>query len=73
MNLNKKDYFKKRFNDFKSKLNYHEYLKSQLFEILKEEDKKLSYIMEYPPDEPYGIDIMGLLTLIGKEREIIAI
>ena len=66
-------YFEKTYEDFSTKLGYHEYLKNGLFNRLKEMMPDLEYIKEYPPDEPYGIDIVGFKEILGKKREIIAI
>lgn len=66
-------YFDKTVKDFKTKLEYHEYLKNRLFELLVEKCKDLEFQKEYPPTEPYGIDIVGLKNILRKEAEIIAI
>ena len=66
-------YFEKTYEDFSTKLQYHEYLKNGLHDRLKEKMPDLEYIKEYPPGEPYGIDIMGFKEILGKKREIIAI
>jgi len=66
-------YFDKTAKDFHTKLEYHEYLKHRLHELLSEKCKDLDFKMEYPLTESYGIDIVGLKRLLGKEIEIIAV
>lgn len=66
-------YFDKTVRDFRTKLEYHEYLKKELHRLLSEKCRDLNFTTEYPSNEPYGIDIVGLKRILGKEREIIAI
>jgi len=66
-------YFMKTHKDFSTKLEYHEYLKNGLYDILKEKVHDVEFVKEYPPNEPSGIDIVGLKEILGKKREIIAI
>ena len=66
-------YFDKTVKDFRTKLAYHEYIKNRLFKLLVEKCEDFEFKKEYPPTEPYGIDIVGLKNILGKEAEIIAI
>ena len=66
-------YFDKTVNDFPTKLEYHEYLKNRLHELLSNKYRDLDFRMEYPPKEPHGIDIVGLKSILGNQREVIAI
>lgn len=66
-------YFDKTVDDFHTRLKYHEYLKKRLCELLAEKCKDLKFKKEYPSTEPYGIDIVGLKDILGKEIEIVAI
>ena len=66
-------YFEKSYEDFSTKLGYHEYLKNGLFDMLKAKIPYVEFIREYPPKEPSGIDIVGLERILGKKREIMAI
>jgi hypothetical protein len=66
-------YFTKSHIDFSTKLEYHEYLKEGLYNILKEKIPDVEFVKEYPPNEPSGIDIVGLREILGKKIEIMAI
>ena len=66
-------YFDKTYRDFSTKREYHEYLKNRLYQVLKKKMPDVEFLTEYPPHEPYGIDIVGLKKILGKKIEIIAI
>jgi hypothetical protein len=66
-------HFEKGYQDFPTKLAYHEYLKNGLYDILKERMVDLEFVKEYPPNEPSGIDIVGLKQILGRKIEIISI
>jgi len=66
-------YIDKTVEDFRTKLQYHEYLQDRLYELLSEKRKDLDFVKEYPPGEIRGIDIVGLREILGKKREMIAI
>jgi hypothetical protein len=66
-------YFTKTHIDFSTKLEYHEYLKEGLYNILREKIPDIDFVKEYPPNEPSGIDIVGLREILGKKIEIMAI
>lgn len=66
-------YFDKRVEDFRTKLQYHEYLKSGLREALSAKCRDFEFVEEYPPREPRGIDIVALRRILGKRREMVAI
>lgn len=70
--MNRK-HFDKTVKDFRTKLEYHEYLKNRLHETLSMKCKEFDFVKEYPPGELRGIDIVGLKKVLGKEREMIAI
>jgi len=63
----------KTYEDFSTKLGYHEYLKNGLHDMLKRKMPDIEFVKEYPPNAPSGIDIVGLKEVLGKKREIIAI
>jgi len=65
--------FTKKVRDFRTKLEYHEYLKNQLHQLLSTKCSDFKFLKEYPPGETRGIDIVGVKQILGKEREIIAI
>jgi hypothetical protein len=65
--------FDKTVIDFRTKLEYHEYLKNHLHELLSAKCKDFEFVKEYPKGESHGIDIVGVRKILGKEREIIAI
>jgi hypothetical protein len=66
-------HFVKTYKDFQTKLDYHEYLKNGLYGFLREKLPYVEFLRGYPPNEPSGIDIVGLLEILGKKREIMAI
>jgi len=66
-------HFEKNHRDFPTKLAYHEYLKEGLYRILKEKMPDVDFVKEYPPNEPSGIDIVGLKRILGRRIEIIAV
>jgi hypothetical protein len=65
--------FTKTVKDFRTKLEYHEYLKNQLHQLLSAKCSDFKFIKEYPTAGVHGIDIVGVKEILGKEREIIAI
>jgi hypothetical protein len=66
-------YFEKTHRDFPTKLEYHEYLKNGLYQVLKQKIPDMEFLTEYPPNEPSGIDIVGLKRILSKRIEIMAI
>ena len=66
-------YFDKTVRGFRTKLAYHDYLKTRLHGLLSNKHRDLDFRMEYPPKEPHGIDIVGLKRILGNEREVVAI
>jgi len=66
-------HFDKNVKDFRTKLQYHEYLKNGLHKALSAKCEDFDFVKEYPPGQPKGIDIVALKSILGKKREIVAI
>ena len=63
----------KTVKDFRTKLQYHEYLKNGLYKALSKKCKDFDFVKEYPTGELRGTDIVALRQILGKKREIVAI
>ena len=53
-------HFNKTVKDFRTKLQYHEYLKNGLYRVLSAKCKDFDFVKEYPPREPRGIDVVAV-------------
>jgi len=62
-------YIDKTVEDFRTKLQYHEYLQDRLYELLSEKRKDLDFVKEYPPGEIRGIDIVGLRHISSGQAQ----